>query len=43
MPTVEGLVGEERKDLGKEGDPSGIFMLEDECWGLLPVFWGPIN
>jgi len=25
VPTVEGLSGEERKDMRREGDPKGIF------------------
>lgn len=40
MPIVEGLLEEERNDLRREGDPSGIFMPENEGLGQLSLLWG---
>lgn len=41
MPIVEELLGEEKKNLSREEDPSGIFMPENEGLGQLPLLWGP--
>ena len=40
MPTVEGLSGEERKDMRREGDPKGIFYDSEWVLGAAPSIVG---